>query len=117
MKINIDNYSRLADVMSNDRHKNFKLPCGCTVAEIYERAHSAIDKFNRAQIFKAACSCIKNEYRNQFAAAANYADRVLDFGDYDTASESFEISSCDCKKGWGCEVVRLFASFGKDIEI
>lgn len=93
-------------------HENYKLPCGLTVDELHNRAWRAVDKFNRAQIYKTACRVINNRWGwNQFAAAANFADKALDDDSYFTDNNHYEIGSFYTKDGYGAVEVDLFCYY------
>lgn len=63
-------------------------------------AHRELDRRNRATIFKVACWTLKNRhFQNQFAAAAHYADSVINSSDYFSTDTHHEISSFYTKSG------------------
>lgn len=54
----------------------------------------------RAAIFREACRCLKNRYSsNQFAAAAQYADAVLNGSDFFAVDVTHEIGCFYTKSG------------------
>ena len=60
------------------------------------------EKFNRsgAAIYKVACRVLKNRhFENQFAAAAHYADAVINGSDYFSSDDHHEIGSYYTKSG------------------
>lgn len=53
-----------------------------------------LNRRNRAAIFKSACVCLRNCGRNQFEAAATFADAVIDDDpSYFPTVDHFEIGS------------------------
>ena len=55
---------------------------------------------NRAAIYKTACRVLKNRhFANQFAAAAHYADAVINGSDYFSSDDHHEIGSFYTKSG------------------
>lgn len=59
-----------------------------------------LNRRNRAAIYKAACRVLKNRhFPNQFAAAAHYADAVVNGSDYFSTDETHEIGSFYTKSG------------------
>lgn len=59
-----------------------------------------LNRRNRAAIFRAACQVLKNRYsENQFSAAANYADAVINGCEYFSNDSHHEISRYDTKDG------------------
>ena len=61
---------------------------------IWDKIGFEINRRNRAKIFKVACQVLKNRnFSNQFAAAAHYADAIMNDCNYFTMNESHEINS------------------------
>ena len=58
-----------------------------------DEVRTILNRRNRAAIFKEACRCLRNDGENQFAAAARYADAVLDGSDYFSDDTTHEIGS------------------------
>lgn len=59
----------------------------------------------RAKIFHAACICLKNKnFPNQFAAAAHYADAVINGPDFFVMDDRHEIGSFYTKGRIPCVV-------------
>lgn len=59
-----------------------------------------LNKRNRLKIFKVACGVLKNRhFSNQFAAAAHYADAVINSSDYFDTDDQHEIGSFYTKSG------------------
>lgn len=59
----------------------------------------------RARIFHAACICLKNKnFPNQFAAAAHYADAVINGSDFFVTDDHHEIGSFYTKGRIPCVV-------------
>lgn len=59
----------------------------------------------RARIFHAACICLKNKnFPNQFAAAAHYADAVVNGEDFFATDDHHEIGSFYTKGKVPCVV-------------
>lgn len=62
--------------------------------------HRELDRRNRAAIYKEACRVLKNRnFPNQFAAAAHYADAVINGSDYFDTDDHHEIGSFYTKSG------------------
>lgn len=59
----------------------------------------------RAAIYKAACEVLNNRGRNQFAAAAQFADAAINGSEIFASSTDYEIGSYYTKKGKGAYVV------------
>lgn len=59
----------------------------------------------RAAIYKAACEVLDNRGRNQFAAAANFADATINGFEIFPESTDYEIGSHYTKNGYGAYVV------------
>lgn len=59
-----------------------------------------LNRRNRAAIYKVACRVLKNRhFSNQFAAAAHYADAVVNGSDYFSSDDQHEIGSFYTKSG------------------
>lgn len=59
-----------------------------------------LNRRNRAAIYKVACRVLKNRhFENQFAAAAHYADAVINGSDYFSSDDHHEIGSFYTKSG------------------
>lgn len=59
-----------------------------------------LNRRNRAAIYKVACRVLKNRhFSNQFAAAAHYADAVVNGSDYFSSDYHHEIGSFYTKSG------------------
>ena len=58
-----------------------------------------LNRRNRAAIYREACRVLKNRGRNQFAAAAIYADAVMNGSDYFSSDDHHEIGSFYTKSG------------------
>lgn len=59
-----------------------------------------LNRRNRAAIYKVACRVLKNRhFSNQFAAAAHYADAVVNGSDYFSSDDHHEIGSFYTKSG------------------
>ena len=59
-----------------------------------------LNRRNRAAIYKVACRILKNRhFSNQFAAAAYYADAVINGSGYFSTDETHEIVSFYTKSG------------------
>lgn len=59
-----------------------------------------LNRRNRAAIYKVACRVLKNRhFPNQFAAAAYYADAVINGSDYFSNDDQYEIGSFYTKSG------------------
>lgn len=59
-----------------------------------------LNRRNRAAIYRVACRVLKNRhFENQFAAAACYADAVLNGSDYFSTDDHHEIGSFYTKSG------------------
>lgn len=59
-----------------------------------------LNRRNHAAIYEVACRVLKNRhFENQFAAAAHYADAVVNGSDYFSTDETHEIGSFYTKSG------------------
>lgn len=59
-----------------------------------------LNRRNRAALYKVACRVLKNRhFSNQFAAAAHYADAVINGSDYFSSDDHHEIGSFYTKSG------------------
>ncbi len=64
------------------------------------KIHRELDRRNRAAIYKKACQVLKNRtFPNQFAAAAHYADTVINSSDYFDTEDNHEINGLYTKSG------------------
>lgn len=60
---------------------------------LYEYLAKEINIRNRARIYRECCYSLKNNGRNQFTAAAQYADAVMNDCNYFTENQTHEIGS------------------------
>lgn len=59
-----------------------------------------LNRRNRSAIYRVACRVLKNRnFSNQFAAAAHYADAVINGSDYFSTDDHHEIGSFYTKSG------------------
>lgn len=74
-------------------------------AELQYALSQELTKRARARIFHAACICLKNKnFPNQFAAAAHYADSVINGSDFFVTDDHHEIGSFYTKGKVPCVV-------------
>lgn len=68
--------------------------------ELQDAISVELNRRNRAAIYKAACRVLENRnFPNQFAAAAHYADAVINSSDYFDTDDHHEIGSFYTKSG------------------
>lgn len=91
-KINKINHLENGDMKYYEIAQNF-------IGLAYE-INKELNRRNRAAIYKVACQVLKNRhFPNQFAAAAHYADAVINGSDYFSTDETHEIGSFYTKSG------------------
>lgn len=61
--------------------------------ELHEKLSKEIDERNRGRIYREACYSLKNNGRNQFRVASQYANAVMNSCDYFSDQQSHEIGS------------------------
>ena len=93
---NLELIKRIERVMSANHYKLVKT----NFEQIYNDVCKIQDVANRAEIFKTCVKVLKNKnFNNQFAAAAHFADAVINGSDYFSNLDSYEISGYYTKTG------------------
>lgn len=68
--------------------------------DLKDAISAELNRRNRAAIYKMACQVLKNRtFPNQFAAAAHYADDVINSSDYFDTEDNHEIKGLHTKSG------------------